>query len=130
MSNDVMWRLATFIGVLLLMMALEALFPRRSRAQFRQGRWVTNLSLVVINSLFLKLLGPVTAVIAAGYAVDQGWGLLRILPVELPIYLEIVAGVVLLDFAIYLQHVASHKIPIIWRLHKVHHVDRDIDVTT
>lgn len=130
MTNETLWRLGIFVSVLLLMMTLEAAFPKRHREQSRKGRWTTNLLLVVINSFALKILGPVTAVVVADYTLDQGWGLLAFSPIPLPFYLEIIVGVVLLDFAIYLQHVASHNIPILWRLHKVHHVDRDIDVTT
>jgi len=130
MTNDLTLRLGIFIGVLLLMMLLEAVFPKKKRSQARQGRWTTNLALVVINSFTLKLLGPVTAVVVAEYALDQGLGLLAFSPIPLPLYLEIIIGIVLLDFAIYLQHIAFHRIPFLWRLHKVHHVDRDIDVTT
>ena len=130
MTDETTWRLAIFISILLLMMALEAAFPKRARQQERQERWLTNLSLVVINSFALKILGPITAVVVADYTLDQGWGLLAFSPIPLPFYLEIIVGIVVLDCAIYLQHVASHNIPILWRLHKVHHVDRDIDVTT
>jgi len=130
MTHETTWRLVAFVGVLMLMMLLEAAFPKRNRQQSRRGRWVTNLSLAVINSFALKVLGPVTAVVAADYALDNGWGMLSLSPFPLPFYLELLLGVVLLDLAIYLQHIAFHKIPFLWRLHKVHHVDRDIDVTT
>lgn len=130
MIEDTTLRLGVFISVLLLMMTLEALHPKRERQQRRQQRWSTNLLLVVINAFALRLLGPISAIVVAEYALDQGWGLLAYSPIPLPLYLEIIIGVILLDFAIYLQHVASHRIPILWRLHKVHHVDRDIDVTT
>lgn len=130
MIEDSTLRLSIFIGVLILMMALEAMFPQRDREQKRQKRWTTNLLLVVMNAFSLKLLGPITAVIAADYALDHGWGLFAYSPIPLPLYIEIILGIVLLDFAVYAQHVASHKIPFFWRFHKVHHVDRDIDVTT
>lgn len=123
-------RLSVFLGVLILMAVLEAVLPKRVRTQSRQARWTTNLSLVIINTLVLRLLGPVSAVLAADYALDNGWGLLSLSPFPLPFFLELFLGVILLDLAIYLQHVASHKIPILWRFHKIHHADRDIDVTT
>jgi len=112
------------------MAILEAVLPKRERQQTRAQRWTTNLSLVVVNTIVLKLLGPITAIIAADYALSNNWGLIALSPIPLPLFAEIIIGVVLLDFAIYLQHVASHRIPILWRLHKVHHADRDIDVTT
>lgn len=130
MLDDTQLRLAIFIGVLILMSVLEALLPKRQRQQSRLQRWPTNLGLVVINSIFLRLLGPIAAVTAADYAMDNNWGLLSFSPIPLPFYLEIIIGIVLLDFAIYIQHVLSHRIPLLWRLHKVHHVDRDIDATT
>lgn len=130
MLDDTQLRLAIFIGVLVFMAALEAILPKRERQQTRSQRWATNLSLVVVNSIVLKLLGPITAVIAADYALDNNWGLIGLSPIALPLFVEILLGIILLDFAIYIQHVASHHFPILWRLHKVHHADRDIDVTT
>ena len=130
MLDENQLRLGVFIFVLVCMAGLEAILPKRERTQSRRSRWMANLSLVVINSIVLKFLGPITAVLAADYALDNGWGLLHWSPVPLPFMLEIVLGVVLLDLAIYAQHVASHKIPLLWRFHKVHHADRDIDVTT
>jgi len=123
-------RLGVFIGVLALMATLEMVLPKREHTQSRKSRWMTNLSLVIINSILLRFLGPVSAVLAADYALDNGWGLLNHSPAPLPLAVEIALGVILLDLAIYAQHVASHKVPILWRFHKVHHADRDIDVTT
>lgn len=130
MLDENQLRLGVFIGVLLLMAILEVLFPRRSHVQIKRSRWATNLSLAVINSIALRFLGPISAVVAAEYAVRNDWGLLNWLPVSLPLVAEVALGVVLLDLAIYVQHVASHKVPFLWRFHKVHHADRHIDVTT
>lgn len=128
--DDNLLRLAIFVGVLALMMCLEAAAPKRARQQPRSQRWPTNLLLAAINTVCLKLLGPISAVIAAEYALDQGWGVLAYSPIPLPLYMEVIIGVILLDAAIYLQHVASHRIPFLWQFHKVHHADRDIDTTT
>jgi sterol desaturase/sphingolipid hydroxylase (fatty acid hydroxylase superfamily) len=130
MLEDHSLRLFIFIAVLLLMMTLESLSPKRNRQQSRIGRWRTNLSLVLMNSVVLKLLGPVAAITVASYAHNQQWSLLSLLPVELPLWVSIAITVVILDMAIYVQHVGFHKIPFLWRLHQVHHADRDIDVTT
>ena len=130
MLDENQLRLGVFVFVLVLMAGLEAILPKRERTQSRRSRWMANLSLVVINATVLKFLGPISAVFAADYALDNGWGLLNGSPVPLPFMLEIILGVVLLDLSIYAQHVASHKIPLLWRFHKVHHADRDIDVTT
>ncbi|MGH1439103.1 MAG: sterol desaturase family protein [Cellvibrionaceae bacterium] len=129
-SDDTQLRLMIFLGVLVLMAVLEALLPRRARQLSRVSRWSTNLFLVLINTVALKLLGPVAAIVVADYAMDNNWGLLTLSPIPIPFYVEIIIGIVLLDFAIYLQHVALHRVPFLWRFHKVHHVDRDLDVTT
>lgn len=121
-------RLSVFIGVLVLMGALEALLPRRSRTQKQPVRWATNLGLIVVDSIALRLALPLVATGMAALAAERGWGLFNIL--NWPSWLEFVLAIVLLDMLIYWQHVASHHIPILWRLHKVHHADRDIDTTT
>ncbi len=121
-------RLGLFVGVFALMGALEALFPRKSRTQPRLKRWATNLGIVVTYSVFVRVLFPVAAMGTALYAASKGWGLLNVL--DLPLWANLVISVVLLDFAVYWQHVASHKIPLIWVFHKMHHADRDIDVST
>lgn len=130
MLSETYLRLGIFIGVLFLMMVLEAVLPKRKRTQARTLRWGTNLALVVVNAFVLKLLGPIAAVVAADYAMDNHWGLLSFSPVAIPLYLEIIIAVILLDLAIYIQHVLSHRMSFLWRFHKVHHADRDIDVTT
>lgn len=121
-------RLTAFAGVLGVMALAEAAFPRRVRTQKRSMRWFTNGALVAIDAIVLRLIFPVLAVGVAIWATAQGWGLLNV--IDLPIWLEIVLAILLLDMAVYTQHVASHKIPFLWRIHKVHHADRDIDVTT
>ncbi len=120
--------MSVFIGVFALMAVLEAIMPKKRRVMPRLGRWITNLSLVVIDGLVVRLLVPILAVGVAVWAAEQSVGLFNLL--ELPIWIEFALAIILLDVLIYAQHVASHKIPVLWRLHKVHHADRDIDVTT
>ena len=121
-------RLSVFAGIFLLMAIAEWAVPRKARTQTRQQRWTTNAALVVVDTLVLRLFFPLLAVAMALYASEQGWGLLAWL--SLPVWLEIALAIILLDMLIYAQHVASHAFPVLWRFHKVHHVDRDIDVTT
>lgn len=121
-------RLSVFAGVLVLMACLEAMFPRRRRAQARAKRWTTNLSLIIIDTAALRLVLPIVAMGMAVVAETRGWGLLN--QIASPIWLETLIAAIVLDMLIYWQHVASHRIPVLWRLHKVHHADRDIDVTT
>ncbi len=127
-DNGSMIRFGVFAGLLVLLAIAEAAFPRRRRTQPRAARWFTNISLIVIDTLLLRLALPIVALGMASMAQARGWGLFNAL--DWPVWLEIVLAVALLDMAIYWQHVATHKIPILWRLHKVHHVDRDLDVTS
>ena len=128
MDNTAFIRLGIFAGALIIFSVLEALFPRRDRLQNRFRRWVTNLSLVISGTVSLMILGPLIAVGVAAWASQNGWGVLNL--VDLPVWLEFLLAFLVLDFSIWLQHVATHKIPVLWRLHKVHHTDRDLDASS
>ena len=128
LQSEATIRLSSFISLLLIFALWEALNPRKIRALGRTERWFTNITLSVLNSLVLRFLFPVLAVECALVAEDNGWGLLNLL--SLPFWVEFVAALLLLDLAIYAQHVLTHHWHPLWRLHKVHHADRDVDVTT
>jgi sterol desaturase/sphingolipid hydroxylase (fatty acid hydroxylase superfamily) len=121
-------RLASFLGVFALMALWEMHCPRRSRSTARRVRWTGNLGLVVLNSLLLRLIFPAAAVGAAAFAAAHGWGLLA--RAHLSAGPAVVLAVIALDLTIYLQHVMLHAVPMLWRLHRVHHADLDFDVTT
>ncbi len=127
-SSEMWWRLGVFAGLLCVLMIAEALWPRRGRMQPRLRRWSTNFGITLVNTLSLRLMGSVTAISTAYLAAQKGWGALNL--IIWPIWLEVTVAVILLDLAVYGQHVITHKIPLLWRLHKVHHSDRDIDTTT
>ena len=132
LNNETPIRLGFFFGVLLLMALWELISPRRRLGVSKPLRWVNNLSLVFLNSLVLRVvysvIFPVAALGTAVLAAEQGWGLLNAL--ALPEWVEVVAAVLALDLLIYAQHVAMHLVPPLWRLHRMHHADLDIDVTT
>ena len=121
-------RLGFFLGVFAIMAGWEALLPRRARNVSRWVRWPSNLGIVAVNTLLLRVLIPTAAVGLALTGEARGWGLLNAL--ALPYWLSVVLAVVLLDLAIYLQHVMFHAVPALWRLHRMHHADLDFDVTT
>ncbi len=121
-------RLSCFLAVLLAMMLWEWRRPRRSLGLPRARRWPANLGIVVVDSVVLRLAFPVLAVGAAQVAAANGWGLFHWL--NAPFELACIASLLLLDLAIYAQHVAFHKVPALWRLHRMHHTDLDFDVTT
>lgn len=121
-------RLGCFVGVFLAMAAWEVLAPRRILRTGKTMRWGSNLGLVVLNSVLTRFVAPLGAVGFALFAESQGWGLFN--SVNAPAWLAVVVSVIVLDFAIYLQHVMFHAVPLFWRLHRVHHADLDFDVTT
>jgi sterol desaturase/sphingolipid hydroxylase (fatty acid hydroxylase superfamily) len=127
-SDEATLRLSVFLGVLAAAALWEAWRPARPRKFSRAWRWSNNLALVFLDSLLVRLLLPGIAIGAALWAQDNGWGLLNAAP--LPGWLAFVVAVVALDLAIYGQHVAMHKVPMLWRLHRVHHADPDFDATT
>jgi sterol desaturase/sphingolipid hydroxylase (fatty acid hydroxylase superfamily) len=121
-------RLAAFCGVFALMAAWELIGPRRTQTIGRGWRWPNNLGLVVVDTLFVRILFPTTAVGLALVTEAHGLGLFNVVP--LPAWIGVVASIILLDLAIYFQHVLFHAVPVLWRLHRTHHADLEIDVST
>ena len=128
LANEPALRLGAFAGVLAVMAAWEVFAPRRARTLARSRRWPANLGIVILNTALVRLLAPAAAVGIALSAQTHGWGLFNIYAI--PAWLALAGGVVFLDLAIYLQHVMFHAVPALWRLHRMHHADLDIDVTT
>jgi len=128
MNNEVTIRLSFFLGIFAVMAIWEFIAPRRALTVSKVVRWSNNLGLVFLNSFILRLLFPAAAVGMAAFASEQGWGFFNYY--EVPTTIAIIASVVIMDFIIYLQHVMVHAVPVLWRLHRVHHADLDYDVTT
>jgi sterol desaturase/sphingolipid hydroxylase (fatty acid hydroxylase superfamily) len=128
LQAETVMRLGIFAAVLVLLALGEMLFPRRHLTVGKPLRWLNNLALVFVNTIVVRILLPFGAVAMAAIAQENGWGLLN--NVVLPNWLAVTLAVVLLDFAIYLQHILFHAVPLFWRLHLVHHADLDFDVTT
>jgi sterol desaturase/sphingolipid hydroxylase (fatty acid hydroxylase superfamily) len=128
LQNETVIRLTAFFGVLAVVALAEIILPRRRLTASKLRRWASNLGIVFLNSLFVRLLLPATAAGFAVVAAQRGWGVFNVL--DAPAWVGIIASVVFLDFAIYLQHVMFHAVPALWRLHRMHHADLDFDVTT
>lgn len=121
-------RLGFFLGVLVTVALWETVAPLRRATLSRRLRWWPNLTLVAVDTLLVRLLFPVTGVALAARGEAAGWGVLGL--VTWPPLWEMAAGLVMLDFIIYVQHVFFHAVPTLWRLHMVHHADLDMDVST
>ncbi len=128
LGHELSIRLGFFFGIFALMAVWEVIAPRRALTVSKAVRWFNNLGIVFLNSLLLRLLFPAAAVGMASFSGDHGWGLFNFF--HPPYWSAVVLSVIALDFAIYLQHVMVHAVPILWRLHRVHHADPDYDVTT
>ena len=128
LENEAPVRLVAFGAMLVAMALWELAAPRRRVEIPRVIRWTNNLALVVIDSIVVRLVFPLLAVGLAIIAEDRSWGLLH--SFDIPGWLAVLIAILILDFAIYLQHVLFHAVPAFWRLHRVHHADLEFDLTT
>jgi sterol desaturase/sphingolipid hydroxylase (fatty acid hydroxylase superfamily) len=128
MMSEATVRLLLFLGIFAAMALFELAVPRRALIFSRARRWTTNLAIVATDTAVLRIVFPMAAVGIALSAGERGIGLFPAL--GMPLWLSGLLGFVLLDFAVWAEHWASHKIPLLWRIHRMHHADRDIDVTT
>jgi len=128
LADEPVIRLNAFAVIFAAMAFWELLAPRRRQAIGRFRRWPSNIGIVVLDTVFVRLVFPVAAIGIALLAEARGWGLFQALAA--PAWLAAGASVILLDLAIYLQHVLFHAVPVLWRLHRMHHADLEVDVTT
>jgi len=128
LSHEPAIRLGVYLGLLILLMLAEAVLPRRPLGNPRWRRWPGNLGIAALNSVLVRLIVPGAAVGIALWAERAGLGLFNM--AAAPGWLAVGASMLALDLVIYGQHVAFHKVAPLWRLHRMHHADTDIDVTT
>lgn len=127
LPHEPLIRITFFFGVLALMLIVQRLRPARGDGRWSRRQWA-NIALVVVDTLILRLAFPVLAV-AFSVAIHQdGGGVFGTL--AWPGWLEITIAVLLFDVAIYWQHRLLHMVPVLWRMHRVHHADTGFDVTT
>jgi sterol desaturase/sphingolipid hydroxylase (fatty acid hydroxylase superfamily) len=127
-NAELMIRVGAALAVFSALALWELLAPRRALSIGRARRWPSNFGILVLDAVLVRLLIPTAAVGVAVVASQRGWGLLNITP--WPGLLEGLIGFVALDLVVYAQHVAFHKVPVLWRLHRMHHADLDFDVST
>ncbi len=121
-------RLSIALAVFIVMISLEYLIPRRPQQQSRQQRWPINLGLALTNMALMRVTIGSLAYLTAVHAQQANWGLLN--QINLPDSWHILLSILMLDLAIYIQHVISHQWQPLWRLHQVHHTDLEFDATT
>lgn len=128
LDHEPLIRLGAFSVVFLLMAVWEIAAPRRTATIGRKTRWPGNIGIVVVDTVLVRILFPMTAVAFALYGEKSGFGLFNVWPVAS--WLAVPASVVVLDLVIYGQHVLFHAVPVLWRFHRMHHADLEFDVTT
>ena len=128
MEIETIIRFGAFLGVFAILAVAEIYVPRRRLTTSKRRRWFANLAIVALNPLSVALVFPILPVGLALFAAERNWGLLN--QVTLPYWLEVVVAVAVLDLVVYAQHVLHHAIPLLWRLHMMHHADLDLDMTT
>lgn len=128
LSNEPVIRIGFFVGVFALIAAWELVAPQRRLTVSKALRWSSNLGLVLLNTVLLRLMFPAAAVGMAAFSAANGWGLLN--HFDVPFWVALPVAVVAMDFVIWMQHVMVHAVPVLWRLHRVHHADLDYDLTT
>lgn len=121
-------RLGVFAVILIIMGIAETRWPRRMLTASKPRRWTSNLSISVLSTFAVYLLLPLAPTAFALLCHERGWGILNSL--TLPAWLAVPLAVLILDMLIYWQHVMFHKVPVLWRVHRMHHADVDIDTTT
>ena len=121
-------RLGLFVSIFALVAIWERVAPRRVLTVSKSLRWSSNIGIVMLNTLLLRLIFPLAAVGVAAFCAANGWGALN--HFQVPFWLAAPLAVIAMDFVIWLQHVMFHAVPVLWRLHRVHHADLDYDLTT
>lgn len=127
-GTEILLRIGSALAVFAGMAVWEIASPCRSLMIGRLPRWPSNLGIVILDAAIVRLLMPTAAVGAAVYASANGWGLFN--HSGLPVWIAGIAGFLVLDLVIYVQHYLFHHVPVLWRLHRMHHADLDIDLTT
>jgi sterol desaturase/sphingolipid hydroxylase (fatty acid hydroxylase superfamily) len=127
-THEATIRMGFFVGIFLSVALVELLAPRRVLSTSKKTRWFGNIGIVFINTFLLRLLVPAGAVGVSVWIGHQGWGIFN--HIQWPFWLEVVLTIIILDFVVYMQHVLFHAVPVLWRLHMMHHADLDFDLTT
>ena len=128
LNNEVNIRLGFFLGVFLFMAIWEVFLPRRKLIVSKLVRWTNNMGVVFLNTFLIRIIFPAAAVGVAVFAENAGWGIFNYFELSFPVV--VILSIIILDLTIYLQHVMFHAVPVLWRIHRMHHADLDIDITT
>lgn len=128
MEHEGLIRLTCFVTVFALVAYAETVTPRRALCVSKGERWFNNLGIIALGSIMIKGIFPLAATGVAMAAEAKGWGLFTLL--QWPLWCRVIVAILILDLVVYLQHLMFHAVPLLWRLHMVHHADLDLDVSS
>lgn len=128
LENAVSFRFGIFLFLLVVFGVWEFLAPDHKLYVERKSRWIWNFLLIALNNGLVKILFPVSLLYFASILQEKKWGLFNLF--EISFWIRVILEIIILDFIIYIQHVLFHSIPILWRLHQMHHADLELDVTS
>jgi sterol desaturase/sphingolipid hydroxylase (fatty acid hydroxylase superfamily) len=127
-NSEIIVRLSFYFSALTLLAVCELVLPRRALTESKAVRWYSNIGIAAFNSIIVSVVFPLMPLTLAVIATDRGWGIFNLYDVAPE--LSIIISVIILDLAIYIQHILVHAVPVLWRFHRMHHADQDFDVTT
>lgn len=127
--TDLSWiRASSFLGGIFFFLALELVAPYRQSSVSKIKRWITNIALTILNSAILQLVFAGAVATTAVYVTIHQLGVLNLVP--LPLWFRLLVTVAFMDFILYIWHLLNHEVPLLWRFHRVHHSDLNMDVST
>ncbi|MEZ5017018.1 MAG: sterol desaturase family protein [Flavipsychrobacter sp.] len=127
LANGELYQYWFYFGTLAILILLERAIPKRLNTVHKKQRWVANFGLTILNILFMGL-QPVNFIMAATFAGEQHWGLLNQL--TSPLVVVLVLSLLLRGFISFFTHWMMHRVPFLWRIHRVHHLDKELDVSS
>lgn len=122
------FRLGVTGGLLILFLVLELSGPYRPPTVSKLKRWFDNLALTALNTVILHFIFGAAAIQTAIYATNHNLGVLNL--AGLPLWVKFMITIAFLDFMLYVWHLLNHEMPFLWRFHRVHHSDLNMDVST
>ena len=128
-ANDAgLIRLLFSVAGIIFFLILELAIPYRQTTVSKLTRWINNISLALFNSVILRLFFAGAVLQTAFYVQDKQFGILNL--IHVPYWAKIIVTVVFLDFMLYVWHLLNHEVHLLWRFHRVHHSDLNMDVST
>ena len=126
--NESAIRVLLFWGGLVFFLGLELAIPYRKNSVSKFKRWINNLLITLFNSAIINLFFLSVVTGTAAYVQSRNLGILNL--IQIPFWLKILVTLLYMDFMLYVWHLLNHEMPLLWRFHRVHHSDLNMDVSS